>query len=133
MILATALTCLAFNVYMESRGEIHQDQLAITEVAWKRADRNADKVCNVINAPGQYPYAKTAFRKRGKQFYLVSKPQDSAAWKASLAVAKYSFTHRTNVTKGANFFHGAGEHPAWAKKAKFLTKVGGHWYYYLKT
>lgn len=120
MVLSTALTCLALNVYFEARGEPLEGQLAVARVTDNRAGGKQEKYCDVVYAPEQFSWATTK--------YPDQIDKASAAWINAVAVAK-SFKMFHDHSKGATHFHAHYVQPQWRKKLQLVARIGSHFFY----
>src|ERR1035437_1636643 len=85
--IASALICVASVIYHEARGEPYKGQVAVASVALNRADKNRTNVCAEINKQGQFPWARTQFKKVKNTYYLVTKIRPDDSWFRALALA----------------------------------------------
>lgn len=118
------ITCLAKNIYFESRGLSQKEQLAVGFVTFNRlkSKRYPDTLCQVIN---QYKQFSWTLRKN-KQI------KEKRSWEKSLILAEklyFNRKHLTDPTKGATHFYNPQlANPKWAKKGKDVIKMAGHIY-----
>lgn len=122
--------CLAQNIYHEARGEPMVGKVAVAHVVLNRAaDRRWPRqICSVIKQGG--------YKKRHRcQFSWwcdgrSDKPQDKAAWKESLHVAKMIKTGVvSDPTNGALWYHAISVSPSWSKKLDRYARIGQHIFY----
>ena len=80
MILNTALTCLALNIYHEARSEPLYSQVAVAQVTLNRVSNPnyPSTVCGVVTQKGQFSWYWDG---------LSDKPKEPLAWKRSVALA----------------------------------------------
>lgn len=115
----TALTCLAMNVYFESRGESVEGQLAVAQVTLTRANNDPKKVCKSVYAPGQFGWTTQSKRVPTGDDWLDAKVVAKQALKGKRVAKFIKATH----------YHRLSEHPAWANKSRRLGRLGGHVFY----
>ncbi|MGH8908304.1 MAG: cell wall hydrolase [Egibacteraceae bacterium] len=122
-----AKTCLALNTYYEARGEEYAGQVAVGQVALRRAGLDFRKVCREIYRPGQFTWTAT-------------RPQGSAlprgvAWQWALAAAEESLRWAarpeefSDYSNGATHFHAHYVKPRWAHSMVRVTVLGAHLFY----
>ncbi|HDR9086311.1 TPA: cell wall hydrolase [Burkholderia vietnamiensis] len=132
MVLASALMCLALNVYFESRSEPILGQYAVAAVTMNRADDDTGKVCEVVTKPHQFSWTTSRVRRRGDSYMLVKSatPKDDDAWATAKKVAWQTLHgHKIDVTHGATFYHANYVRPAWRKGFKRSATIGKHIFY----
>lgn len=135
MMIATALTCLALNIYHEARGEPFKGQVAVGLVTMNRAQQDPKRVCAVVTKDKQFSWTITMLRKHPKGYLLMPEgvPTDSAAWVESLRAAKLVLNKRVpDFTKGSNHYHATYAKPKRWMRSKKLQKtilVGKHIFY----
>jgi len=126
------LTCLAFNVYFEARGEPIAGQYAVAEVTMNRvaSGRYPDTVCGVVHQENWDP-----LRKRQVSAFswteLDERPsfEDETfrqAWKIAEAVY---YGRYTPTLAGALHYHAAYIKPSWARGNKPVARIGSHVFY----
>ena len=132
-----ALTCLAQNIYFESRDQSTIGQIAVAEVTLNRvADpRWPNDICSVVKQGPTYKWKKTYPIKHRCEFswYCDGKsdvPKNKRAWSKSVQVAKYVYNNygSVQVVDDATFFHAKYIDPGWTKLEKVVT-VGDHIFY----
>ncbi len=126
------LTCLAWNIYFEARGEPIAGQHAVAEVTLNRvvSRRFPRTVCDVV-------YEKRWDRKRKRyvgafswtELDLSGKPK-GVAWRRALTAAETVYDSQLPPTvHGALFYHANTIKPRWAKTKKEVAKIGRHIFY----
>lgn len=126
------LTCLAFNVYFEARGEPLAGQYAVAEVTMNRvaSGRYPDTVCRVVHQENWDP-----LRKRYVSAFswteLDERPslEDETfrrAWEVAEAV--YYGRHAPTLG-GALHYHAVHVKPSWARGNKPVARIGRHIFY----
>ncbi len=126
------LTCLALNVYHESRGEPLAGQYAVAEVTMNRvADpRYPATVCETV-----YEKKWDYLRKRyvgafsWTEFDENATPR-GAAWERAVDIAELTYSgDRNEILDGAVHYHAAYIRPSWARGKKPVAKIGRHLFY----
>lgn len=116
--LATALMCLALNVYHESRGEPIRGQEAVAMVTLNRADdyygRWPGDVCGVVFQRSQFSWTNDMVYNvrwdgdRVTSFKLnhEGRPHDDYAWQRSVQIAQLAMNYQiADPSRGALWFH----------------------------
>ena len=127
-----SLTCLAFNVYFEARGEPVAGQYAVAEVTMNRvaSGRYPDTVCGVVHQKNWDP-----LRKRYVSAFswneLDERPslEDETfrrAWEVAEAVY---YGRHTPTLAGALHYHATYIKPSWARGNKPVARIGQHVFY----
>lgn len=133
MVLASALLCLALNVYYESRSEPILGQYAVAAVTMNRADDDKSKVCEVVTKPHQFSWTTKRVRRKGDTFTLAKSAaptDDDDAWATAKRVAWQTLHgHKVDVTHGATFYHANYVRPAWRRGMKQTAVIGKHIFY----
>lgn len=118
MILESAITCLALNVYHEARGEPIEGQMAVALVTINRARRNPANICREVYRHKQFSWTL-------KQDVSVT---DKKAYQRSLAVARNAWALK-DFTGGADHFHTTDISPPWASNLEYAGQWGNHYFY----
>jgi spore germination cell wall hydrolase CwlJ-like protein len=132
MVLASALLCLAANIFFEARGEQVPGQYAVALVTMNRAERDPHKVCAEVLKPKQFSWTSLYVqRRRGsfsvKQEYVM---QDEDSWDRAKRIAGIVLSGRfPDITNGATYYHAAYVHPGWRKEVVYREKIGNHLFY----
>jgi N-acetylmuramoyl-L-alanine amidase len=134
MILETAALCLALNVFHESRSEPLTGQYAVASVTFNRAERDQERVCDVVFASKQFSWTRgVRLTKRGWEIpaRLINLTNaEPEAWARAWKVARLTLNGRaTDNTRGAEFYHANYVQPAWRLKMKWVKTVGTHHFY----
>lgn len=126
------LTCLARNIYFESRGESLAGQYAVAEVTLNRvvSKRFPDDVCAVVH---EKRWDRLRKRDVGAfswtEFDSLRKPHGVPWERATMvAVAAYDGKEATQVP-GALFYHAARISPRWSRTKKLVAQIGHHRFY----
>ncbi len=132
----TEITCLAQNIYFESRDQKLKGQLGVALVTINRvkSKRFPNTFCKVV---------KQASKKNGKlvkhkchfSWYcdgLSDKPKDEIAWKVSQLLATAMYEKRLKVKDflhGATHYHRKDVDPYWNRKMLKVATIGDHIFY----
>jgi hypothetical protein len=132
MLLASAITCLALNVYFESRNQPLLGQMAVAAVTLNRADGDKEKICQVVTQPYQFSWTINRLKKHGKYYVLPNKyvPKNIEAWIQSWQVAEKILKNGAQgIVHGATFYHATWVNPSWDDKMKKVAQIGDHVFY----
>lgn len=128
-------TCLAQNIYFESRGEPISGQLAVGFVTLNRvkSSRYPNDICSVVK---QAKRDRTGLVRHKCQFswYCDGKPDiitDRVGYLIALEIAKYLVreTQEEDITKGSLFYHSHQVNPYWAPYQNKTVVIGNHIFY----
>lgn len=120
-----AKMCLALNAWHEARGESFEGQVAVGQVAVRRAGFQAKNVCREIYRDGQFSWT---------EHWDGTMPQ-GATWQWALAAAEQTLQWANNPEKhidysnGAYFFHAVYVNPRWSRSMELATILGAHRFY----
>jgi N-acetylmuramoyl-L-alanine amidase len=126
---ASALDCLALNIYWEARSEPLAGQIAVAEVTLSRVADPAfpDTVCGVVRQGEERGLNLCQFSWHCDG--LDDRPHNSEAWQHALRLALLALSGRlADPTDGALWFHSDQVHPDWPELAPIL-KIGSHIFY----
>jgi len=132
MVLATALTCMALNIYHESRSETGAGQHAVAQVTWNRADRDSKNVCAVVTKHRQFSWTNDKLELLDGKYVLrrAAAPKDDRAWTRAKAIAQVTLTGGVpDLLNGATFYHAKYVNPKWNKEFKLVAVIGAHKFY----
>ncbi|MBS0514777.1 MAG: cell wall hydrolase [Proteobacteria bacterium] len=121
--------CLAGTIYLEARSEPLAGQLAVAEVALRRADSGqwGNSVCSVLTAPGQFAFSITP-----RSYVLGEADALQRSWAiANIAMANWSLPSdlRYSVVPRADHFYATNTPmPDWARGYP-LARIGDHSFY----
>ena len=121
--------CMAGTIYLEARSESVTGQLAVAEVALRRADSGqwGNSVCSVLTAPGQF-----ALSTMPQNYILQEVDSLQRAWAISnIAFALWSLPPKLRpsvVPQADHFFVSNTPAPAWAK-GNPVARIGEHSFY----
>ena len=136
MIIETALTCLALNIYHETRSQALVEQIAVSQVVLNRvADKRfPNTICGVVKQAITYKNSnKPVPHKCQFSWYCDGKkdePKNTKAWHNALQVAKtVQSTVTLDITEGATHYHATYVRPDWAKTKTRTARIGRHIFY----
>jgi spore germination cell wall hydrolase CwlJ-like protein len=126
---ASALRCLALNVYWEARSSSPEDQRAVAHVTLNRVASPdfPGSICAVVRQGGEARHrCQFSWRCDGKS----DRPANPEAWRKAMEVARQALagTH-SDPTGGALFFHHASVRPDWADRRTRTVRIGPHVFY----
>ena len=131
-----AITCLALNIYFESRKQPIEGQIAVSQVVLERvkSEKYPNTVCEVVFQGPTYSWSVNYPIKDRCQFSwycdgLSDKPKDEIAWLNSLEVAEKVYYGLTDTVKGATHYHSVKVDPWWAKYKVKVRQIGDHIFY----
>jgi|TARA_R100000479_G_scaffold87795_1_gene42899 spore germination cell wall hydrolase CwlJ-like protein len=131
-----AITCLALNIYFESRNQPIEGQVAVSQVVLERvkSKKYPNTVCEVVFQGPTYSWSVNYPIRDRCQFSwycdgLSDKPKDKTAWLNSLEVAEKVYYGLTDTVKGATHYHSVKVDPWWAKYKVKVKQIGDHIFY----
>ena len=131
-----AITCLALNIYFESRNQPIEGQIAVSQVVLERvkSEKYPNTVCEVVFQGPTYSWSVNYPIKDRCQFSwycdgLSDKPKDEIAWLNSLEVAEKVYYGLTDTIKGATHYHSVKVDSWWAKYKVKVRQIGDHIFY----
>ena len=116
------LSCLAENVYYESRGEPLVGQYAVAEVTMNRVASPdfPDTVCEVVHARGAFSWTYQTERLQPYGY----------EWRRAQSVASSVYDNReAPLVNGALFYHATYVSPRWAATRSQVALIGRHLFY----
>lgn len=127
-VLEAALICLALNAFYEARGEPFEGQVAVGQVAIRRAGGDLGRVCHEIYAPAQFSW--TAQRPRGSALPSRRDPAWVRAKQAARVAALGAMGAPVpDYSGGATHYHRGGISPQWSCRMTLVATVGDHEFY----
>lgn len=121
MLEMAVVTCLAMNIYHEARGEPIDAQMLVAEVTINRAEERGETVCEVVWEDDQFSWTSD-----GKS----DRPKDLEAFSQSVIIAQQALSNPSALLgSGANHYHEASIHPAWADRMTRIGRYGNHIFY----
>lgn len=130
MILTSALTCLALNIYHEGRGESELGKKIIAQTTINRAKDDHTNVCSEVMKPGQFTWTRRYVV--GRQLRPAGKPKEEDTWNDCQIIARKALNGSLDVPRkyrNVTSFHGGRGRPQWTRNLTPLGRVGGHVYY----
>ena len=129
-----ALTCLAYAIYFEARGEPPVGRIAVAQTVLQRVydHRFPNNVCDVV-----YEGIEKGRHKCQFSWYCDGKsdtPKNKTAWEKSRKYARdiYIYGRYIGITEGATHYHANYVKPYWAPTLDRITRIGSHIFYRLK-
>lgn len=126
---ASALLCLALNIYFEARGESVLGRQAVAFVTLNRARMRKQDICTVVFSPAQFSWT-TTYTVEG-----VLRPEHhprGSAWFNAKLIALQSIQHFAqgkDFTRGAQYFHTDKINPKWAAEKIYICQIDNHIFY----
>lgn len=126
------LTCLAKNIYHESRGEPIDGQYAVAEVTMNRvaSKHYPNTICEVV-----YQEKFDVIRKRNVSAFSwteldVTPPTRGKLWNRAWQIAEDVYDERAEPrVEGALFYHSTYIRPRWSRRKRRIAKIGNHVFY----
>jgi spore germination cell wall hydrolase CwlJ-like protein len=128
--IATALVCLALNVYHEARSDPIVGQYAVAQVVINRVQHDSwpDDVCSVVHQGYHKGKHRCQFSWHcdGKS----DTPREKVAWARAMIIADDVLSGRVpDMTDGSTHYHALYVKPYWAKSLKYRVTYGSHKFY----
>ena len=135
--IAEMLTCLALNVYHESKNQSLIGQIAVAQVTMNRVrdERYPDNVCDVVKQGLTYKWNPSIPIRNKCQFSWYcdgksDKPRDEHAWdKAMLVAHGVYYGNLDDFVEGATHYHADYVSPSWAKTKTKTVEIEDHIFY----
>jgi len=135
--IAEMLTCLALNVYHESKNQSLIGQIAVAQVTMNRVrdERYPDNVCDVVKQGLTYKWNPDIPIRNKCQFSWYcdgksDKPRDEHAWdKAMLVAHGVYYGNLDDFVEGATHYHAHYVNPSWAETKTYITRIDDHIFY----
>ena len=132
----TEITCLAQNIYFESRDQKLKGQLGVALVTINRvkSKRFPNTFCKFVKQASK-KNVKLVKHKCHFSWYcdgLSDKPKDEIAWKVSQLLATAMYEKRLKVKDflhGATHYHRKDVDPYWNRKMLKVATIGDHIFY----
>ena len=141
------ITCLAQNIYFESRDQTTKGQIAVALVTINRvkSKRFPNTICKVVKQANRYKNGK--LKRNMCQFSwfcdgLSDRPRNKIAWKVALTISKAMLekpgAHIKNYGKkwkvndflnGSTHYHRIDVNPYWNRKMLTVMTIGDHIFY----
>jgi spore germination cell wall hydrolase CwlJ-like protein len=122
-----AKQCVALNAFYEARGEGWAGQVAVGQVAMRRAGLDFHHVCKEIYRPGQFSW--TAERPRHGAL------PSGETWQWALAAAEQALVWAAHpeahpdYSAKATYFHNTSVTPYWTRGLELVAMIGEHRFY----
>ena len=123
---AEAKTCLALNAFHEARGEAFRGQVAVGQVALRRAGLDYRHVCTEVYRQGQFSW--TADRPR----HAALPSGDAWQWALAAADTALAWAERgvgEDYSRGATYFHARSITPYWTRGLELVAVIDNHRFY----
>ena len=135
--IAEMLTCLALNVYHESKNQSLIGQIAVAQVVMNRVKdkRFPNNVCDVVKQGLTYKWNPSIPIRNKCQFSWYcdgksDKPRDEHAWdKAMLVAHGVYYGNLDDFVEGATHYHAHYVLPSWASSKTYITRIDDHIFY----
>jgi len=128
MMVLTALSCIALNVYFEARSDNMSGQYAVAHVVLNRVQDNRwpNDVCNVVTQRNDNNVCQFSWYCDGKS----DKPDDEYAWAyAQMVAADVLRGEVPDFTGGSTHYHAYYVNPYWADKMLYQGDFGSHYFF----
>ena len=132
-----AITCLALNIYFESRNQPIEGQIAVSQVVLERvkSEKYPNTVCEVVFQGPTYSWSVNYPIKDRCQFswYCDGKsdtPKEKDAWDNAISVANgVYYGNLDDFVEGATHYHAYYVTPEWASTKTYITRIEDHIFY----
>tara|TARA_R110000787_G_scaffold278698_2_gene388558 strand:- start:506 stop:916 length:411 start_codon:yes stop_codon:yes gene_type:complete len=135
MLIESALTCLALNMYFEARNQSIDGQIAVNSVVLNRVKSNKypNNICSVVKQGYMTKQGHMIKNKCQFSWYcdgLSDIPTDKDAYRWSLHVSMMVlYGVVSDQTGGALFYHSLSVNPKWSIRKQPLEIIGDHIFY----
>ena len=135
--IAEMLTCLALNVYHESKNQSIIGQYAVAQVTLNRVkdERFPNNICDVVKQGLTYKWNPSIPIRNQCQFswYCDGKsdvPKEKDAWDTAMMVANHVFYRKVDdLVDGATHYHAHYVQPSWAETKTYIIRIDDHIFY----
>ena len=135
--IAEMLTCLALNVYHESKNQSIIGQYAVAQVTLNRVkdERFPNNICDVGKQGLTYKWNPSIPIRNKCQFswYCDGKsdvPKEKDAWDTAMMVANHVFYRKVDdLVDGATHYHAHYVQPRWAETKTSIIRIDDHIFY----
>ena len=135
--IAEMLTCLALNVYHESKNQSLIGQYAVAQVTLNRVkdERFPNNICDVVKQGLTYKWNPSIPIRNKCQFswYCDGKsdvPKEKDAWDTAITVANgVYYGNLDDFVEGATHYHAYYVTPEWASTKTYITRIEDHIFY----
>lgn len=122
---ATALECMALNIYHEARGESEEGQIAVAHVTVNRAEHSyfPNSICGVVWQDSQFSWTIDG---------RSDAANDREAYARAESIAEaVLLEHVDDPTDGALFYHATYINPpSWTRHMTVADRIGIHIFYH---
>ena len=119
-----AVLCMQLTAYHEARGEPFPGQIAVNQVALRRASLDPDLVCAEIYKPGQFTWTQQQPSRKPKRVDEAAWGRAEQAARAALVWAQHGVGQ--DYSKGATHYHATHVRPSWTRCAKLTVQIARH-------
>ena len=135
---ATALVCMSYAIYFESRSESIIGQIAVGQVVMNRVSdhRFPDTVCEVVTDGLRYSWdtRKIVRDKCAFSFYCDGKPEhikdeEAYVWAEEISLGILSNTLHIDFTDGSTHYHAHYVQPYWKDRFTQTVRINDHIFY----
>jgi spore germination cell wall hydrolase CwlJ-like protein len=129
------ISCLARNVYYESRGESYEGQLAVAVVTLNRVKNSKfpNTICGVVNErkrAGGKVVCQFSWRCEGHTDPKKRVSQTHDSYQAAMdAIFEYEYLTQDFLTEDTLYFHAKHVKPRWRRHKQMLAKIDNHIFY----
>lgn len=130
------LTCLAKNIYFETRADTLIDAISVSDVVMNRVEdpRYPNTICEVVHQGVHKSNGAPVRNKCHFSWYCDGKsdiPRDKIAWEKSQGLAWNFIMNPTwrGITEGATHYHASYVKPYWIREMTKITRMGHHIFY----
>ena len=135
--MATALMCMALNIYHEARGESLAGQMGVAQSVLNRMEdrRFPDTACGVITQARYSTWdSKNPIRNQCSYSWfcdgLPDTPKDDKAFLESQVLAQYMLSGQApDIIQGSTHYHAEYVTPYWASSMSVVVQIDQHIYY----
>ena len=135
--IAEMLTCLALNVYHESKNQSLIGQIAVAQVVMNRVKdkRFPNNVCDVVKQGLTYKWNPSIPIRNKCQFSWYcdgksDKPREGFAWEQAVTVAHgVYYGNLDDFVEGAPHYPAYYVTPSWASSKTYITRIDDHIFY----
>jgi len=132
--MGSEMGCLVEAIYFEARSESFIGQLAVAQVILNRVRHKKfpDTICNVVR-DGVYRNGKPVKHKCSFSYWCDGKSErirNPEAYEKAITVAHLALEGVTvSMLHKALYYHTDYVKPKWAKRKKFVSRIGSHLFY----
>ena len=127
MILEATLLCMQLTAYHEARGEPFHGQIAVNQVALRRAALRPENVCGEIYRPAQFTWTAHHPKHKPKRVDERAWQRAESAARAALIWAQHGIGQ--DYSRGATHYHATHVRPSWTRCARLVAQIKHHKFY----